>query len=101
MFKLFRTEQGTFKILNSEIDTEGSLRDAVDVMESLGTPTEHINLALNEMQKNEHNIAEFGTNINTGLPGFIFTARGKLTYVSRNVTVPVVDFDTVQALKAA
>lgn len=99
MFKLFKTNAGNFKVVNREIDTEGSIVEAVEAMVALGACSDDINRALHEMQANDHNYADFGINLDTGLPGLIFTARATMSYVNRLEAV----FSTIpeQQLKAA
>lgn len=87
MFKLFRTDSGQYKVISESmgLDCEGSLPEMTDVMRGIGTPQEQIDLALDNMLVNMENCADFGVNLDTGKPSFIYSDFVTLDYVEKRI----------------
>jgi hypothetical protein len=77
MFKLMKLNTDRFRVYNDAagIDSQGDTTEAFEMMRSLGVPEAETQRAVTEMIRTDANCADFGFNMQTGVPAFIFTER--------------------------
>lgn len=99
MFKLYVTESGQHRVISemTGLDTVGTRDEAVAIMRSLDTEDAVIDEAFADMEERGNNLADFGMNMKTGLPAFIYSAKAVLDYMNVRKPVFIYESDTKAA----
>jgi hypothetical protein len=99
MFKLMRITAGMYRVYDSDkgIDTQGGLFETMDAMRALNVPIEETQAALADMQARDTNCADFGINLKTGAPGFIFSDRREVGREGHKLAVIAIPEDEIRA----